>query len=72
VGNANPLGPGYYDVNTNHDAKNATSSFASQSIRSHFDNIIYKTNIKDLAHLREYIHYKDAAPGPGHYQNSLI
>lgn len=65
------VGPGKYD----HEAKvfrkkknNPMGGFASNTVRSMFDSIIYNTSNQDTLKLRETGHFKTNLPAPGSYE----
>ncbi|KRX06766.1 hypothetical protein PPERSA_09168 [Pseudocohnilembus persalinus] len=69
------IGPGKYhktDNNYNPRYKQKQSSgFASDCVRSYFDQLIYGTTNQIKAQIRQETGYKDIMPGPGQYDLSL-
>jgi hypothetical protein len=65
------VGPGKYNLNKRiipAFKKNASPGFISESVRSHFDQLIYNTNSDLKAELRRRTGYKESEiPGPGSY-----
>ena len=46
---------------------NPSSSFVSETVRTYFDKLYYKTNQHLKAKLRMQAKYKSSEPGPGLY-----
>ncbi|CAD8101748.1 unnamed protein product [Paramecium primaurelia] len=64
------LGPGKYNVPDEKKRKNKSPAFLSETVRSYYDKLIYKTNREINAGLRKQINYKDQySPGPGQYND---
>ena len=66
----NELGPGKYNILEERRRKNGSPAFLSETVRSYYDKLIYKTNREINAGLRRQINYKDQAPGPGSYNDA--
>ena len=69
------MGPGKYNLNKRvvpSFKRNASPGFISESVRSHFDSMIYNTNSELKAELRRRTGYKDSeVPGPGQYDTKV-
>ncbi len=65
-------GPGHYKEGAvkgkNNYHANPSSSFISETCRTHFDNYYFQTNLDFKAKIRQKIKFKDSQPGPGHYK----
>ncbi len=67
------VGPGQYKVDYNpsrpQDKANlSTGHFRSATVRTHFDSLIYKTNVESTAEQRNKNNYKSKQPAPGQYE----
>ncbi|CAD8092784.1 unnamed protein product [Paramecium primaurelia] len=67
------IGPGKYNVVDEKKRKNKSPAFLSETVRSYYDKLIYKTNREINAGLRKQINYKDQySPGPGQYNDGRV
>lgn len=71
---SNNPGPGSYTLENKHerDKYRVSSSFAFEGVRSHMDELIYKTKMPLKIEIIEKKHLKDRFPGPGQYSPRLI
>lgn len=61
-------GPGYYRTQSEgKKGSRESASFASTSVRSYMDNLIYKTNIPLKIQILQERKLKNKDPGPGSY-----
>jgi hypothetical protein len=69
------MGPGKYNISRRavpRFKRNASPGFISETVRSHFDSMIYHTNSELKAELRKRTGYKDSdVPGPGQYTSNV-
>lgn len=70
------VGPGKYNATFNpikpEDKVNQPSShFKSNTVRTYFDSIIYKTNLSETAKNREGSNFKTKDPAPGQYETNI-
>ncbi|CAD8119227.1 unnamed protein product [Paramecium sonneborni] len=67
------IGPGKYNICDEKKKKNKSPAFLSETVRSYYDKLIYKTNREINAGLRKQINYKDQySPGPGQYNDGRV
>ncbi|CAD8185804.1 unnamed protein product [Paramecium octaurelia] len=67
------LGPGKYNIAEEKKKKNRCPAFLSETVRSYYDKLIYKTNREINAGLMKQINYKDQySPGPGQYNDCRV
>lgn len=45
-----------------------SAHFKSNTVRTYFDSLFYKTNISETAKARDLSHFKTKDPAPGHYE----
>jgi hypothetical protein len=69
--NRNP-GPGQYDTSQpKRSVSSMSAPFAFQGLRSHIDEVIYKTKMPFKVKVIEEKRLKDRYPGPGQYDPKL-
>ncbi|CAD8071620.1 unnamed protein product [Paramecium primaurelia] len=69
----NEIGPGKYNIVEEKKRRNGSPAFLSESVRSYYDQLIYKTNREINAGLRKQINFKDQySPGPGQYNENRV
>jgi len=66
------VGPGKYNPDFHHSRPEdkidqASAHFKSNTVRTYFDSLIYKTNINETAKIRDMAHFKAKDPAPGQY-----
>lgn len=64
-------GPGEYQAEPTRKDSQPSAAFAYQGLRSHMDEVLYKTNVPLKVKIIEERKLKDRYPGPGEYNPQL-
>lgn len=69
------LGPGKYNATYNpikpdDKTQQASAHFKSSTVRTYFDSLFYKTNLSEVAKVRDETHFKTKDPAPGQYETN--